>query len=71
MIYIPENIIKQMDKLVYNFLWNAKPPKKSSTIIAPIKEGGLGMINTQTIHQAAKISWIRRLFQTTDAKWKT
>ena len=29
------------------------------------------MIDTQSIHQAAKISWIRRLFQTTDAKWKT
>ena len=72
MIYIPDNIIKQIDELVYSFLWNSKPPKiKKSTIIAPIKEGGLGMIDTHTIHQAAKISWIRRLFHTTDAKWKT
>ena len=29
------------------------------------------MIDTHTIHQSAKISWIRRLFQPTDAKWKT
>ena len=29
------------------------------------------MIDTQSIHQAAKISWIRRLFQTTDGKLKT
>ena len=47
------------------------PKIKKSTIIAPIKEGGLGIIDTHSIHQAAKISWIRRLFQTTDAKWKT
>ena len=36
-----------------------------------VKEGGLGMIDTKTIHQSEKISWIRRLFQITDAKWKT
>ena len=72
MIYIPDYIIKQIDNLVYNFLWNSKPAKiKKSTIIAPIKEGGLGMIDTHTIHQSAKISWIRRLFQTPDTKWKT
>ena len=72
MIFIPDKIIKQIDDLVYKFLWNAKPPKiKKSTIIAPIKEGRLGMIDTHTIPQSAKISWIRRLFQPTDAKWKT
>ena len=27
MIYIPDNIIKQIDNLVYIFLWNSKPPK--------------------------------------------
>ena len=72
MIYIPDNVIKKIDELVYNFLWNSKPPKiKKSTIIAPIKEGGLGMIDTQTIHQSAKISWIKRLLQPNDSKWKT
>ena len=27
MIFIPDKIIKQIDDLVYKFLWNAKPPK--------------------------------------------
>ena len=70
MIYISDKVVKKIDELVYNFLWNSKPPKiKKSTIIAPIKEGGLGMIDTQTIHQSAKISWIKRLLQPNDSKW--
>ena len=67
MIYIPENIIKKIDNLIYNFLWNSKLPKiKKSTIIAPIPDGGLSMVDTHSIHQSAKISWIKRLFDLTN-----
>ena len=72
MIYIPENVIKKIDTIIYDFLWNSKPPKiKKSTIIAPINEGGLGMVDTNSIHQSAKIGWIKRLFDPTKGKWKT
>ena len=49
MIYIPENILQKIDKILFDFLWSSKPAKiKRSTIIAPIEEGGLGMVDVYT-----------------------
>ena len=44
---------------------------KRSSIIAPIEQGGLAMIDVYAIHSVAKCSWIRRLFDKTNSKWKT
>ena len=72
MIYIPENILKKIDKLLFDFLWSSKPAKiKRTTIIAPIEEGGLGMVDVYNVHMASKISWIQRLNDISKAKWKT
>ena len=69
MICIPENIIKKIDNLINNFPWNPNPPKiKKSTIIAAIPYGGLSMVDIHSIHQSAKISWIKRLSDPTNAK---
>ena len=60
MIYTPENILKQVENLFYNFLWNGKPAKiKKSTIIALISLGGLSMIEILSVHRAAKCMWIK------------
>ena len=72
MIYIPEQVLKKIDKILFDYLWNSKPAKiKRSTIIAPINEGGMGMIDIYYAHQASKISWIKRLYDSSTAKWKT
>ena len=71
MITIPELILKQLDKIFFDYLWDNKPAKiKRSTIIAPIELGGLAMIDVYAIHSVSKCSWIRRLFDKTDSKWK-
>ena len=72
MIYIPVNILQKIDKILFDFLWSSKPAKiKRSTIIATIEEGGLGMVDVYNVHMASKISWIKRLNDTSKAKWKT
>ena len=71
MIPIEESLLKQIDKVFFDFLWNNKPAKiKRSTIIAPIDEGGLGMIDVYEVHATAKCSWLRRLFDNAETKWK-
>ena len=71
MIEIPETILKQLDKIFFDYLWDNKPSKiKRSTIIGPIEQGGLAMIDVHEIHTAAKCSWIRRLHDSTNSKWK-
>ena len=72
LIYVPMKTLKEIDKILFKFLWGNKPAKiKRSTIIAPVSEGGLGMIDIYSTHSAAKCSWIKRLYNNRDSKWKT
>ena len=71
MIYIPDNIIERIDKMLFNFLWDNKTAKiKKLTMIAPIEDGGLGMIDVHEVHRAAKCGWIKRIYDNTQSKWK-
>ena len=71
MIYIPQDVLETIDKMLFNYLWDNKRAKiKRTTIIAKIEDGGLGMIDVHEIHNAAKCSWIKRLLDETNSKWK-
>ena len=56
------NIIKELNEMVFNFLWQHKPDKvKRETIFRNMKDGGLNMLNIRASILALKLSWIRRL----------
>ena len=66
MIFIPKFILKQIDSMSFAYLLDSKPHKiKRSSIIAPIiiDKVGLGMLDVDSIHIAAKCSCIPRLFK--------
>ena len=70
--YCPENILKKIDKVLFNFLWNKKPAKiKRETITSNYVDGGIRMPDIFSVHVTAKISWIKRLIseETEHNKW--
>ena len=72
LIYVPKNILDQIDDLFFDFLWNGKTPKvKRSTIIGPISFGGLKMVDIYVMHTVAKATWIKRLSSVEQCHWKT
>ena len=71
LVYVPLKTLKEIDSILFKFLWGNKPAKiKRSTIIAPVSEGGLGMIDIYSTHSAAKCGWIRRIYSNKESKWK-
>ena len=61
------------NKLIFDFLWESKPPKiKKSTIIGEKYRGGLKMVHVDfgIMESALKISWAQRIRQNSGAKWK-
>ena len=42
---IPENAIKRLNKLFFNFMWGQRDRIKRNTLIAPIEQGGIGMLD--------------------------
>ena len=69
---VPETIIIELNRLLYNFLWNSKREKvKRSVLLNPVEKGGLGMIDLKTKFQALQLSWFTNFLQCeSDAPWK-
>ena len=68
---IPEHFMKQIEKIIFDFIWVGKPAKiKKSTITGEKKQGGLKMINFNIMNKALKVAWIPCLQSSSDASWK-
>lgn len=58
-LYVPPHVIDEANTLIFNFIWEGKPPNiKKSTIISEKVNVGLKMIHFGIMAIALKISWI-------------
>jgi hypothetical protein len=70
-LFVPEEFVSQIHKMIFKFLWNDKPAKiKGETVIADTEEGGLRMPHFPTIVASLKVLWIKRLLDEKCSKWK-
>ena len=54
------NQLKQMENVIFQFLWNNKPDKVSREHAKLTEQaGGLGVIDIKSFWQALKFSWLR------------
>ena len=69
---VPEDIIKQLNLLAFDFVWQYKPNKvKRNTIISDFDSGGLRMIDVESFIEAQKVMWVKRLLRNDSGSWKT
>ena len=72
LLTISKPLIDAINKIIFRFIWEDKPPKiKRKTIIAEKKRGGLKMIDFEIMERALKITWIKRIVEADDVSWKT
>ena len=60
---VPDNILHQIERLIFNFIWKPTEPIKRNQIINPIEEGGLNIIDIPSHFEALKAVWISRIMQ--------
>ena len=71
-LYCPKEALEKIDKLIFDFLWDGKPPKiKREIVVSNFSAGGIRMPDIFIVHKKAKISWIKRLAMdfNTNATW--
>ena len=59
-----DDYLKKLNRLIFNFIWNKTERIKRNTLIAPVYEGGIGIVDIMTKLKALKASWINRLLDT-------
>ena len=68
----PENLVKTLNKLCFNFIWNGGPDKiKRKFIVKDISKGGLRMLQIDSFIAALKITWLRREIVQPNCTWNT
>ena len=58
----PDNLVDELQKTVFEFVWNRKQDRKSrKTAIKNIAKGGLGIPKIRKYINALKLIWVRKL----------
>ena len=66
----PGNLVKSLNKLFFNFIWNWGPDRiKRKFIVKDISKGGLRMIQIENFIAALKITWLRRQILQPNCRW--
>lgn len=59
----PEHIIKQINTILFAFIWNSKPDKiKRNKLVQNYDSGGLRMVEVSAFIKSLKASWLKRLY---------
>ena len=68
---IPDNLEKEVDTILFKFLWNRKPEKiKRKTLIRSDNMGGIRMCDFKSQCIALKCMWLKRYMHDENGKWK-
>ena len=69
---VPDSIIKELNQIAFDFIWQGKPDKVNrTTVIADYEEGGLKMLDVECFINAQKVMWVKRLLAKKDeGSWK-
>ena len=57
----PPEIIKQMEKMIYKFLWKGPDKVTRLSVINTLENGGLNLTDLELHIKALRLSWITRL----------
>ena len=70
-LILPNHVNETVNNMIFNFIWENKPPKiKKTTIIGEKNKGGLKMFDFPTMETALKIAWVNRIHHNCNSSWK-
>jgi len=70
-LHVPNDIIKEIEDLMFKFLWNGRQHKvKKKVIVQSYELGGCKMIDLTEMLKVQKLKWIKKLFDETNMPWK-
>jgi len=61
LLSVPPNIIKDIERSLYKFLWGSNDKVKRIKTIQELKNGGLNMVDIKTMFMSFKASWVTRI----------
>ncbi len=66
---IPDDVIKEIDKILFHFLWNRSDKMERKELISDYSDGGLCMIDIESHLMALKAAWVPRIYKGFNDTW--
>ena len=66
----PNELLKQLNQLLFKFLWKGTDKVRRVSVINEYREGGLKMIDLETMVKSLRLAWLKRIFNGYDGTWK-
>ena len=67
----PEKIIKKANHIIYTFLWKGEDKVTRLSAINNLENGGIGMIDLESMIKALRLAWLKRIFNNNENTWKS
>ena len=67
----PKEVIKQLNQLLFKYLWKGVDKVIRLSAINEYENGGLRMIDFETMVKSLRLTWLKTIFSETDGAWKS
>ena len=67
----PKEIVNKLNQLLFKFLWKGTDKVTRVSVIKDYERGGLKMIGLESMVKSLRLAWLKRLFNDSNATWKT
>ena len=66
----PKEVVKELNQLLFKFLWKGTDKVTRASVINVYEEGGLKMIDMDCMIKSLRLAWLKRLLNGSNATWK-
>ena len=61
-ISISKDLVKEAESIFYHFIWNGKDKVKRNAVISEDENGGLNMLNTESMIRTKRVICVQKFF---------
>ena len=66
----PKEMVKELNRLLFQFLWKGRDKVTSASAINDFEHGGLRMIDMDSMIVSLRFAWLCRIFSENSGTWK-
>ena len=69
-ISISKDLVKEAESIFYHFIWNGKDKVKRNAVISEVENGGLNMLDTESMIRTKRVICLQKFLQDYESPWK-
>ena len=67
---LADDFVKELNRLIYKFLWNGTEKATRLSTINDYAKGGLKMIDLDCMIKSLRLAWLQRIYNVIEGPWK-